>query len=243
MLLAFDLGAAALYRFAPATGDALAELSARPQRLIVVLFAASAFAYVPLAVGFTPWDWVEWGPISFQICRPLHYVVYFLAGVGVGAYGVDRGLLATDGLLARCWRIWLGVAMACYLLWLGIAGLAMAEIGPPLLVDLLQALSFVAACGTSCMCALALALRFADRPIPRLDLLSDNAYGLYLVHYVFVIWLQYLLLGVAMFVIAKALLVFSGTFLLSLAAVLTAARVPATARLIGAEQRAVQKMP
>jgi peptidoglycan/LPS O-acetylase OafA/YrhL len=242
MLLTFDLAAVALYRFVPAAGDTLAKLSARPQRLLVVLFAASALAYVPLAVGFTPWDWIEFGPFAFQISRPLHYAVYFFAGVGIGAHGIDRGLLAADGMLARRWRLWLGAAIICYLLWLGIAGLAMAKIGPPLLVDLLQALSYVAACGTSCMCALALALRFADKPMPKLDLLSDNAYGLYLVHYVFVVWLQYFLLGVAMFVIAKVLIVFSGTLLLSLAAVLAAGRVPATALLVGAEQRAVQKI-
>jgi hypothetical protein len=38
-------------------------------------------------------------------------------------------------------------------------------------------------------------LRFATRHSRSLDSLSESAYGMYLVHYVFVVWLQYLLLG------------------------------------------------
>ncbi len=241
LLLAFDLAAVALHRFARGAGDGLIRLSARPQRFLVLLLAASALAYVPLALAFTPWEWAELGPFSLQMSRPLHYAVYFFAGVGVGAYGIDRGLLAKDGMLVRRWRLWLAAAAASYVLWLGIAGLATAKIGPPLLVDLLQALSFVAACGASCVCALALALRFANRPMPKLDVISDNAYGLYLVHYVFVVWLQYLLLGITLFAVAKAAIVFAGTLLLSLAVVVAVGRIPAAARIIGSARHAVQK--
>ena len=47
------------------------------------------------------------GPIpdlSVQFCRPLLYAVYFFAGVGLGAAGIDRGLVAADGVLARRWN-------------------------------------------------------------------------------------------------------------------------------------------
>ena len=68
-----------------------------------MLVAVSALAYVPLALIYSPWDWTSYGPFSFQISRPLHYLVYFFAGCAVGAYGLDRGLLASDGALARHW--------------------------------------------------------------------------------------------------------------------------------------------
>ena len=47
--------------------------------------------------------------------------------------------------------------------------------------------------------AIAVSLHFATGHSRRLDSLSANAYGLYLVHYDFVVWLQYALLGTVLF--------------------------------------------
>ena len=57
---------------------------------------------------------------------------------------------------------------------------------------------------------IAVFLRFATRPVPVADSLAKNAYGIYLVHYFFVIWLQYLLLGAPVFAVAKGVLVTAG---------------------------------
>ena len=48
-----------------------------------------------------------------------------------------------------------------------------------------------------------------------LDSLSAHAYSIYLLHYVFVVWLQYALLGVGLDAIEKAALVFVGALALS----------------------------
>jgi surface polysaccharide O-acyltransferase-like enzyme len=48
-----------------------------------------------------------------------------------------------------------------------------------------------------------------------LDSLSRNAYGIYLVHYVFVVWLQYALLNAPVFAFVKAATVFGLTLVLS----------------------------
>ena len=69
--------------------------------------------------------------------------------------------------------------------------------------------------------------------------MSANAYGLYLVHYVFIVWLQYALLAAPLFAIIKAGLVFGGTLVLSLATIAAARRIPWGGRLIGAPPRAV----
>jgi surface polysaccharide O-acyltransferase-like enzyme len=84
---------------------------------------------------------------------------------------------------------------------------------------------------------LALFLRFANQPRPALDFFSDNAFGLYLVHYVFVVWLQYLLLGVASLAIIKAVIVFIGTLVLSYATIAAVRRVAAVVRLMGTGRR------
>jgi glucans biosynthesis protein C len=236
VLLVFDLAAALVYRVGRNAGDVLALWSVRPRRFVIVLLLASAVAYVPLALMFTPWQWVQFGPFGLQLSRPLHYAVYFVAGLAVGAHGIDRGLLAVDGTLVRSWKIWAAAATVSFVAWLGVAGLAMQLSGPPLGLQILQGLCFVASCGSMCMFLLTLFLRFANQPWPGLDFLSDNAFGLYLVHYVFVVWLQYLLLGVASLAIIKALVVFGGTLILSYATVAAVRRVAAVVKLMGSDR-------
>ena len=108
-LLALNFVAAGLHFVAPDAIPALGRWSAAADKNLVryfgALLAASALAYVPLAVAFTPWA----GPIPdfspLQFCRPLLYAVYFFAGVGIGAAGIERGLIAADGILARRWAM------------------------------------------------------------------------------------------------------------------------------------------
>jgi glucans biosynthesis protein C len=58
-------------------------------------------------------------------------------------------------------------------------------------------------------------LRFSRTRTRVLDSLSMNAYAIYLVHYVFVVWLQYALLPADLPAVFKAILVLAGTFVLS----------------------------
>lgn len=239
VLLVFDFAAAALFKFAPGLGDVLSRLCVRPARLVIVLLASSALAYVPLALAFTPFEWLDYGPFAFQLSRPLHYAIYFFAGVGVGAYGIDHGLLEPDGWLVRRWRIALAAAAITYLMWLGSAGLAVADgNAAPVGVQILEALSFVLACAAGCLCALALVIRFANRRVPAFQPLNENAYGLYLIHYVYVIWLQYMLLDAPFAAVIKGGMVFAGTLLLSLMTVAAIRRIPTVARIIGVQNRA-----
>ncbi|MEA2937572.1 MAG: hypothetical protein QOC56_1076 [Alphaproteobacteria bacterium] len=245
-LLALNILAAGLYKLVPGWGGVLDRLVAAtradPTRFFVVLAAASAIAYVPLAQAFTPWSWTQFGPFALQESRPLHYAVYFFAGVGVGSGGLDRGLLAVDGLLARRWAVWLAVAFATFMLWIGPTALIMTGEEPaPFALQLVADLGFVLACAGGGMFALAICLRFATNVSPVLDSLSDNAYGMYLVHYGFVIWLQYALLGVALHATVKAAIVFAGTLALSWAATAALRAVPFGSRLIGTERRVLAK--
>jgi hypothetical protein len=80
LLLVADFVAAGLHEFLPRWGDVLIRFSfsagARPMRYFAGLVIASALAYVPLAVAFTPSAWLAFGPFGFQLSRPLHYAVY-----------------------------------------------------------------------------------------------------------------------------------------------------------------------
>ena len=241
LLLAADFVAAGLHNYAPSWVDALIRFSSnagpRSTRYLAALVIASAIAYVPLAVVFTPSAWAAFGPFGFQLSRPLHYAVYFFAGIGVGACGIERGLFAPEGALVRRWVIWLVAAVGLLLLWMGLTAQTMTDGGPTSLgLQALADLSFVLACFSSCFAVLALFLRFAGRRLPALAGLRRDAFGLYLVHYVFVVWLQYALLGVALFAAAKGAIVFSGTLLLSWGTIAVVRRISPTGQLIGADR-------
>ena len=192
-------------------------------------------AYVPLALAFTPSAWFQQGPFAFQLSRPLHYALYFFAGLGLGAGGVERGLLSADGPLVRRWPLWIVAAAASLLAWMGLTGLTMAEgASSSLGLQMLADLSFVFACFASSFAVLAVVLRFASRRLPSLAGLRDSAYGMYLVHYLFVVWLQFALLGIALPAVIKAALVFGGTLFLSWGTVAALRRVPPVGQILGA---------
>jgi acyltransferase-like protein len=241
LLLVADFTAAALHRFAPGLGNLLIRASSaaetRPRIYFAGLVCASALAYVPLALAFTPSAWFQLGPLAFQISRPLHYAVYFFAGLGLGAGGVERGLLAADGPLVRRWPVWIIAAAGSLLIWMGLTGLTMDEgASSSLGLQMLADLSFVFACFASCFAVLAVALRFISRGLPSLVGLRDSAYGMYLVHYLFVVWLQFALLGIALPAVIKGAAVFGGTLFLSWGTVVALRRLPSIAQIIGADR-------
>jgi len=219
-LLVLNILAAALYRFVASARRALAHLIGlarnRPVRFLTGLAAFSAVAYLPLALLFNPWDWtVHGGPFSFQISRPLHYLVYFFAGFAIGTQDLDRGLLATDGLLARRWPLWVVVGLVGFGLWAAPTSFMLDDDNAPLATQIAGGIGFSIACATGCLSMLALCLRFATKRVRTLDSLSANAYGMYLLHYVPVVWLQFALLSVTMFAGFKAAIVFGGTLAVS----------------------------
>ena len=240
LLLVGDFGAAALHRVAPGLGNFLVRLSsaaeAQPARFFAGFIFVSILAYVPLALLFTPSAWFQLGPFAFQLSRPLHYALYFFAGVGLGAGGVERGLLAADGPLVRRWVAWVITALVSLCAWMGLTGLTMESASASLGLRILADLSFVLACFSSCFAVLAVVLRFAACRFPSLAGLRDSAYGMYLVHYLFVVWLQFALLGLALPAIIKGPVVFGCTLFLSWWTVAALRRLPSVGQVIGAER-------
>jgi hypothetical protein len=241
-LLVLNFIAVALHFLAPNAIPSLGRWSAAAEQNITryfgALLAVSALAYVPLALAFTPWAWSGSGLFAVQFCRPLFYAVYFFTGVGIGAGGIERGLVAVDGILARHWGYCLAAALVALFLWMGLTGLTVNG-GAPLGVEIAADLSFVPACAAGCFFMIAVCSRFATGRPRMLGHLAANAYGLYLVHYVFVVWLQFALLSLPLLAVIKAPVVFGGTLLLSFATTLAVRRFPWGARLIGAAPRAV----
>ena len=202
VLLGFDVIAAALYRLAPALITRVGRLASggrqRPTALFAALILVSAAAYLPLRAVFGPESWAAVGPISVQSSRALHYLVYFLAGVAIGECDIGHGLLAPDSRLVRRWFRWTRSALGLFAVYVAIL-VGLGPGGPanglsPLVRQLIFGLGFVMCCGAISFAMLATFRRFANAPTPVLTSLSRNAYGIYLLHYGFVLWLQYALL-------------------------------------------------
>jgi surface polysaccharide O-acyltransferase-like enzyme len=92
--------------------------------------------------------------------------------------------------------------------------------------------TFVLSCAASSFFFLALFVRFARGRVRALDSLRDDAYGMYLVHYAFVTWLQLSLLRAPLPAPVKAAAVFLGTVALSWSVTAALRRLPAVARVV-----------
>jgi len=236
LLLAFDCVAAELYfmkpNWAEVAGCFFARFSNKTIRFTGYLIGISAAVYIPMAMKFSPITWTQFGPFAFQTSRVLHYFVYFLMGIAVGAYGIERGILASDGKLARRWWLWAIRAVVVFLLssalYIVVATSKAASVPWNVALNFI----FTITCATTSMAMLALFIRFAKKSNGIWDSLRDNAYGIYLIHYAFVNWLQLAMLKVNMSGFAKLSVVLVSAVLLSWATTAALRKIPVVARVI-----------
>jgi peptidoglycan/LPS O-acetylase OafA/YrhL len=236
VLLVFDCIAALLFAVAPTWAETVGRFLAgpqdRPARLFTLLLVGSALVYVPLALVFTGLHWTSFGPFTFQTSRILHYLLYFLVGVGIGAWGVDHGPLMSHGKLARRWLLW---AVSSVVVFLAASAVAIAFFTAHLQSKAWEVsadLMFTATCAASCFALLALFLRFAQSRSRLFDSVSRNSYGIYLVHYAFVSWLQLAMAGISMPAALKFAIVVSGALAASWFATIAVRRIPGIARIV-----------
>jgi hypothetical protein len=137
-------------------------------------------------------------------------------GAWIGSNDLEAGLLAQEGSLARHWPWWLCACIVAYnLLWFLPKALEAAGVLTADQRGAIWAILWVASCVASCFSVLAL-FRGAVRTRQRwLDSLSRSAFIIYIVHYIYVLWLQRALMGVNIPASLKFLLVFSGATLSS----------------------------
>jgi peptidoglycan/LPS O-acetylase OafA/YrhL len=236
VLLVADISAALFFALLPRGHRIVLGLSRtareHPARFLAGLLAASTLAYVPFGILFGPMSWFQWGPFSFQLSFPGLYAVYFFAGIIIGACGVEESLLTRS--LARHWKLWLASAPLLFGAWLGASAMTYGNPAATSLAwNLVNAIALPPACFASCCCALALAMRFARARTRLLDSLQRNAYGIYLLHYLFVAWLQFALLPAGWPAIVKASIVFAGAMAFSWALSSALRRVPGLDSVIG----------
>ncbi|MBI1682278.1 acyltransferase family protein [Caulobacter hibisci] len=237
VLLAFGAVVTALHALVPGSIDALGRLAkgaeARPGRFFLALVAVSLAAYLPLSMTTPFGHWTMIGPFTVQTARIGHYLVYFLAGVAVGAAGVGQGLTDPDGKLAKRWWVWQLAPIAPIVGGVATLIVAFSPNPPPRpFLDLFGGLMFALGCAALSFAALATFLRFARRTGPIGASLQANAYGMYLLHYVFTSWLAWMLLPQQWGGLAKAAAVFVGATALSWLLTMALRRMPLLGRIL-----------
>jgi hypothetical protein len=246
VLLAFDVLAAIVYFALSGWVETIGKLSlesfGRPVLFFWALLIVSIILYVPVVLYFGASRWFAFGPFAIQSSRILLYLLYFFAGCGVGAASLDRGLLAGDGEMSRRWPVWLAatvVSYGCIVLLVYIKHAVLPEVTyQPLWWRVAYALAFVTYSASQTFNVLALFLRFDNDRASFLDPQRENAYGIYIVHYAPLLWLQYLLFGLSfgpvdqLTAIIKAVIVFALTLAISWAATVALRKLPGAAHVL-----------
>ncbi len=240
VLLVFGVIAGAIYWRAPESVDPINRLSqrgfTRPLDFFLVFLAVTALVYVPSRVFFGPNDWFALGPIAVQKSRVLLYATYFAFGIGIGAAHADRGVVGADGALPNQWRQWTAAAVIPYAsLWLLIYVKREILGNPPQLPGWYEAaygLAFATFSATMLFAVLAIFLRFNRDGWSVFDLLRRDAYGIFLVHYMYVLWLHYWLFGFDIPAFAKASIALVLTLLLSWATSAALRQIPGANRVL-----------
>jgi hypothetical protein len=207
-LMVLDICAVPLLRLAPTRPRVLQRLlshaNVHPGWPFAVVICISAAAYLPLSVLYPPWKSVGFGPFAVQATFALQYLIYFLFGVLVGQWGLDRGLLDVNGAVVKQWRYWAIGSFCSFLVWLIPTALIIKVPGAQVtILRLISDLGLVSFVGAACFGFVGFSLRFGGARWPLIEGISENAFGIYFFHFLFVLWAQFAFLALPLPAIIK----------------------------------------
>ncbi|SDF80078.1 acyltransferase family protein [Chitinophaga filiformis] len=225
VLFAFNLLFALIYALAKNifnnTGSRISRLANRPVLCFFLLAILTWILYVPAAYNIGAGTWTGWGPFDFQLSRILLYFGYFITGAIIGNSDFHNGIFARDSMLVNRWKIWVVLALVVYCI-LTVSGennvlknLVVNRVLPEFTAWMIYYTVYVFSCVLSCIAFLTTFRVIANTPKAWMDSLAANAYLIYLIHYIFVLWTQLFMLDLATPVFAKFLIVFLNALALS----------------------------
>lgn len=180
------------------TGCGFVYLQNKPVLFCIVLFVFTWLLYVPLTYNIGASNWKGFYPFDFQLNRILLYFGYFLAGIVIGNSDFNNGLLFVNSAIVRSWWIWILVAFIVF------TGLTIIPryLGEMVNTQTLTAFSssmiylsiYAASCTLSCIAFISAFRTKIQTERVWWDSLSENAYLIYLTHFLFITWTQFFLL-------------------------------------------------
>jgi glucan biosynthesis protein C len=195
--------------------DKLRSLADHPVKVALVIYIIIWLLYVPASWLFGAYTWKGFGPFAFQESRLLLYFGFFIFGSILGASDIEKGLFSSGSGFMKYWRVWIRSCAIFYMLLLFLEALGREGFGQKLGEWPSKIIYGSVYAGSTCFSSLAFLTifrKFTKRASSVWDSLARNAYCIYLVHYIFVLWCQYELLDVDL----PAFIKFLTTFVISL---------------------------
>jgi surface polysaccharide O-acyltransferase-like enzyme len=172
-----------------------------------------------------------------QASRVLLYALYFFIGAGIGAGRFSEGVLAAEGRLAN--SSWVGWGIVTLIPYAGLWGLIYIKRGIldnpdtlPMWYEASYSVLFVIFSAGMMFTILAFFMRLKREGWSILDPMQNDAYGIFLVHYAFVLWIQYWLFDFDWPAIVKALIAFLVTMATSWIATRLLRMIPGSQRVL-----------
>lgn len=193
VLLAYGAVVALAYRFSPGLMKKLSWTASSPLNLAMIFFLISLAVTIPLRLFIDPGYWAHVaGPLYFQAWRFVLYFAWFLLGVALGSADPDRSFSREN---LKPWPLWLVLGGITYLAHglIETQGIGSAN-APAWITSVVMTTLYCLSCTLMGLAALGFARAFFHTARPLADSMTANAYGIYIFHYVFVIWMQFLLL-------------------------------------------------
>ncbi len=211
VLFLFNLVLAILYPILKGTLEkisrTIAEKRSHAPLLIGGFVVLTWILYVPMAMLHGANNWTGFGPFDFQKSRLLLYFGYFMAGVLTGNASPEKSIFSGDTALVKKWPWWVAACLLIYVLLTIIPAplTRMVENGsmPALSGWLIYYTVYVLSCTFSCIAFLTAFKALIYTPEGWWSSLSSNAYGIYLLHYIFVVWCQFALLNLPLHAFIK----------------------------------------
>ncbi len=219
-LLLFNIIAAFIPpKFYITVSNKIYKLTERPVVFWIIFFAILCISFIPVSIWIGQYTWTGFGPFDFQVNRFFLYFVFFLLGVCSGAGDWEDYIFTGNKLLNKKWWFWALLCVISYAIIEWLTFYAPVFINPYTASSkaawLIFDLFFVASCISSSLAFLSFFKKKGNVLSHTWNSVSANAYSIYLIHYVFITWFQFLLIQISLPVIVKFLIVFAGAFLFS----------------------------
>ncbi|MBX2878134.1 MAG: acyltransferase [Saprospiraceae bacterium] len=216
LLFAFNLAFAVTFPWLQQTysnwGQRLGRLQKSPFLFFGFWWLLTMFLYVPMAVAVGAETWTGIGPFDFQLSRLFLYSGYFFFGVVMGTIDFNGTLFAKEETIVRQWWVLGLIALLSFGLWVFLPTYLRnwVENGhlPATLGWITYHSLFALSCTASSLVFLSAFKALISKPSGWWDSLSENAYLIYLLHYAFISWSQFLLLDITLSPGLKFIIVF-----------------------------------
>ena len=207
VLLAFCVIVATAYNFIP---NLMKKLSWSPKsagHLVFMVLVVTLLATTPMQLFLAPGEWFRVaGPLYFPASRSTLYFAWFLLGVALGSADAEHSLSREN---LKLWPFWLIIGAIGYATHGVLSSGNFLASTPEWVLRLVLTIAFSFCCTFTSLGAIGLARSCFRTSWSPADNFSENAYGVYIFHYGFVIWVQFSLLSQPMPAVVKFLITFS----------------------------------